>query len=711
MTTVSPAPVNLLGNSFGPAQTAVLEQHIRERVPFYVRMQISSFEARLSFLLNELVNIDRTPSVPFYAFFCSSASEAISGSLKIVRHNHFAHKPTQPNITAVYDPTGGLQEMFNPMSAGIDDALVPGLTYFENIDSFREYVLHGNPSSVLIRRGEDLNIDVIAEILSEAKARNIYTILDESSNDLAKHLPLSAQLQTLPDVIAFGENLGNHRVPTGCFLMSHSIYQVWDNVKEYNLHSNTWGGNSISLATVLAFLKTTPGFAKLPATTGAMMQQAVDSHQTATKLYATHCSPKMAKMLGLGGLNKDIRSAYQARIETVGYRGPQSVIDASGTYGVNLQGHNPAGVIDAVVACHDVDHDYWLDLQELLHRKTGLAHILPAVSGATSVEAAIAAGVMAAAPKKKVVALTGGFGGKTMVSMIGTSRERFKTPFGPLYPHVSYINPFTSEGRDELLRELAADDVAVVIMEMVQGEGGVRAVPQDFLDFLSDQKERYGFFIAVDEVQTGMYRTGRFLNYQGRVQADIVAMGKAMSDNVFPVSGALVSDQVYRQAQQTNAAALARYANTYRCQFGAHMAIHAIESGESLGLAEHALKAGEHFRARLREITKDLDFVKEVRGEGLMIGIEFDEPKLPGLLRSNFGGLIASRCVNDPKQPVLVAFNPDKPFLIRFVPPLCITMAEIDAVIATFDRALHSGMFGLLKPIVINTINAKLGRS
>ncbi len=515
----------------------------------------------------------------------------------------------------------------------------------------------------------------------------------------------------MPDVIAFGENLADNRVPIGCFLMAKSIFKVWDNVKDYNLHSNTWGGNSASLATMLTFLKTTPGYKRLPAAALETLQQIVDSHRTATQLYAAHCSPKMATMLNISGLNKNIRSAYQARIETSGRRGAESVIDASGTYGVNLQGHNPMAVVDAVVANHDVSHDYWTDLQALLQRKTGFPHILPAVSGGTAVEAAMVMALLANAPRKKVIALQGGFGGKTLISLIGTSRDRFKAPFGPLYPHVSYVDPFDDHGQQELLRHLETGDVAVVIMETVQGEGGVRACPQSFLDFLNRQKEQHGFLIAIDEVQTGMYRTGRFLNHQGKVEsADLVAIGKAMSDNVFPVSGTMVSEEVFQRARRTNASAVDRYDNLYRCQFGAHMAIHAIESGEELGLADHAKTAGEYFRNRLREATQDLDFVKDVRGEGLMIGMEFDKDKLPRLLRGTFGGLLASRCVNDPKQPVLAAFNPDKPLLIRYVPPLCITMAEIDAIVETTDRALHCGVLGLLKPIVVNTLNTKLGR-
>jgi acetylornithine/succinyldiaminopimelate/putrescine aminotransferase len=554
-------------------------------------------------------------------------------------------------------------------------------------------------------------VQTVEDLLREANLKNIYTIVDESSTDLSETPPICSVLETMPDVIAFGENLADHRVPTGCFLMTKSIFKVWDNVKDYNLHSNTWGGNSASLATVLRFLENTPAYKKLPPEALETLQQTVDSHRTATKVYAEHCSPKMATMLNISGLNKNIRSAYKARIDTVNRHGQTSVIDASGTYGVNLQGHNPDGVVDAVVANHDVNHDYWTDLQSLLQRKVGFPHIFPAVSGATAVEAAIAIALLAKAPQKRVVALKLGFGGKTLVSLIGTSRERFKEPFGPLYPHVSYVDPFQPAGQQELMRELESGDVAVVIMETVQGEGGVRSCPQDFLNFLSLQKEKYGFLIAIDEIQTGMYRTGRFLNHVGKVEsADIVAMGKAMSDNAFPVSGTMVTEQVFQQARQTNASAVDRYHNLYRCQFGAQMAIHAIESGEKAGLADHARKAGDYFRARLKETTHDLKFVKDIRGEGLMIGMEFDKDKLPRLLRSNFGGLLASRFVNDAKQPVLVAFNPDKPLLIRFVPPLCITMQEIDAIVETAGRALRSGFWGLLKPIVVNTLNSKLGR-
>ncbi len=167
MTTVTPAEHNRLFNAFGPEDARLLEQQINERVPFYVRMQISSFEARAGYLLHLLVNGDRNPAAPYYTFFCSSTSEALSGSLKCVRHNHFLHKPGLKNITAVYDPTHSLQEMFDPLALGIEEALVPGLAYFDTIESFCDFTERDEPSSLLLRHADDLPLDTLTDILRQ----------------------------------------------------------------------------------------------------------------------------------------------------------------------------------------------------------------------------------------------------------------------------------------------------------------------------------------------------------------------------------------------------------------------------------------------------------------------------------------------------------------------------------------------------------------
>ncbi len=435
--------------------TEIVRRLIQQQTPFYVRMQLSPLEAQAACLLNGMVNGTRNNPVDYFSFFCSSTAEAISGALKIVRHNHVVHKAQQPHIMAAFDPTGTLKLMFDPVERGPDEALVPGLVYLQEFGELCDYVEHQSPSSLLLRHANDVSTDAIEALLRSAAERGIYTVLDESSTALSKVVPLSARLETAPDVITFGENLADRRMPSGCFMMSHSIYQVWNNAKTYNAHSNTWGGNSTSMTCVLEFLESTPAYKALPSKTIAAVKAAANSHVASSRLYAQTCSPKMAKMLNLGRLNKDIKSAHEGTIHIQSQGQQRQVIDAAGTYGLNLRGHTPDDIVDAVVANHDPDHDYWADLEVLLCEKTGLQRLLPAASGATATENLFAMALLASAPRKKIIALKGGFSGKTLPSLVGTAKKRFRELFGPLYPHVITVDPFDSQFEQVLRRSIA----------------------------------------------------------------------------------------------------------------------------------------------------------------------------------------------------------------------------------------------------------------
>jgi putrescine aminotransferase len=181
-----------------------------------------------------------------------------------------------------------------------------------------------------------------------------------------------------------------------------------------------------------------------------------------------------------------------------------------------------------------------------------------------------------------------------------------------------------------------------------------------------------------------------------------------MSDMIFPVAAAAVSSQVFQAACTRNEATVRRFYNLYRCQLGAHTAVHAIKSADALGLAKRASEIGDYFKSRLQQIADETGMVKQIRGEGLMIGFELDPSALPKPLRGSYGGLIASRFANDPKNPVLVAFNPDKPHLIRFLPPLVVTKEEIDKVLDTTSRCLQCGLLQLIRPLVANLIKPKV---
>ena len=149
---------------------------------------------------------------------------------------------------------------------------------------------------------------------------------------------------------------------------------------------------------------------------------------------------------------------------------------------------------------------------------------------------------MAQHPKKYVVAFKGGFGGKTLLALVGTANPFYKTHIDPLYEHVLYIDPYSPNALDEIESVLRDHPVAVVQLELIQAVGGVRSLPNHVLEYLSGQKDRWGYLLLVDETQTGMYRTGPFVrSREFAIGADLLTIGKGTSDMMFPFALALYS--------------------------------------------------------------------------------------------------------------------------------------------------------------------------
>jgi acetylornithine/succinyldiaminopimelate/putrescine aminotransferase len=706
---LSSVDLNQLSKSLGERETALMDSLFDRHVPFYVRLQVSPYEAQAAKLLNELIAAKNKDWPRFNLFFCSSRLEAISGALKVVRHNRLVHKPSATANTVVLDPAGELQDLFDPLRQGVSDALIPGLVYVESVVDALDSIRRNVVSSILIASPDRLDSSELQSLMSTAKSSGIYTILDQSRVDLAEHGFICQAITASPDVIVYGENLSDHRAPCGCFMMASDIYKVWNTFGNYNLHSNTWGGNSASMCLVLDHLKSTAAYKSLPTNVCQEIESVLTSHRKSSKTFAKYNNPKMTTMMQLSNLNKDITFASSTGLRIGTDKSTPTVIDAAGTYGVNLRGHCPADYQTLVLHAHDPNQDYWSDLESVFESKTGLSHLFPAVSGTSGNDIAITMALMARFPKRRIIALEMGYHGKTLISLAATYKQRIRAPFGPLYPHVTFVDPFADNLEQQLTQLFEAGDVALVTLETIQGEGGVRSCPQRLFDFLCENRSRFGYLICVDEVQTGMYRTGRFLSYQGKLSSpDLVVLGKGMSDMIFPVAAAAVSSQVFQAACCQNETTVRRYYNLYRCQLGAHTALHAIASSDALGLAERASEIGDYFRSRLQQIADETGMVKQIRGEGLMIGFELDPSTLPKPLRGSYGGLIASCFANDPKNPVLVAFNPDKPHLMRFLPPLVITKEEIDKVLETTKRCLQYRLFQLISPLVANLIKPKV---
>ncbi len=281
-------------------------------------------------------------------------------------------------------------------------------------------------------------------------------------------------------------------------------------------------------------------------------------------------------------------------------------------------------------------------------------------SGTEAVEAAFKF-ARASTGRFEIVAAMRGFHGRTFGALSATWNKKYRTPFEPLVPgfkHVPYNNLEKLEGA-------VTEDTAAVILEVVQGEGGVHAGTTEFLRGAQEICRQRGALFIVDEVQTGFGRTGKtFALEHHDLQPDLLCLAKSIAGGM-PMGAVLIGERVGALATGIHASTFG--GNPLACA----AALAALDVLENERLAEYAAELGDYLLPRLREIQSPL--IRDVRGVGLMVGIETKAKVTPYL-----GSLMANG--------VLVL--PAGLTVIRLLPPLVITIEQIEGVIAALEEVL-----------------------
>jgi len=267
-------------------------------------------------------------------------------------------------------------------------------------------------------------------------------------------------------------------------------------------------------------------------------------------------------------------------------------------------------------------------------------------------------------PRAGFVALEHAFHGRTFGSLSATWDAHYRAPFEPLVPGVTWVSPDDPDA----LRAAVTADTAAVILEPIQGEGGVRPIPTAFAGAVREACEATGALLIADEVQCGLGRTGRpFHSPTLGLEPDLMALGKALGGGV-PVGAALVSATV------ASTIAFGDHGTTYGGNLLAcRAALVFLEELADGGLLERARVAGDHFGRRLEELRRRFPFVLEVRGAGLMRGVVLDRDAALVVTAALGRGVLVNRTAGT---------------VVRLLPPLTITPEEIDQGVDRLAGAL-----------------------
>ncbi len=355
-------------------------------------------------------------------------------------------------------------------------------------------------------------------------------------------------------------------------------------------------------------------------------------------------------------------------------------IDCLGGFGIFALGHRHPKVIAAVKAQMDrlALHSQWMLNPRSADAARRLAEITPGnlrktfwcSTGTESVEGALKLARLYTG-RSKFISTINSFHGKTLGSLSVTGRDLFRKPFLPLLEAT-----FVPYGDAKALEKAIDDQTAAVILEPIQGEGGVIIPPDDYLPSVRRICTERGVLMLLDEVQTGLGRTGKMFgcNHSG-VVPDIMCLGKAISGGVIPCAAFHTTDEIFNSFHPNPF--------YHTSTFGANpmattAAAACIQTLQEENLVARSAEMGDYFMFGLKQLHERFPkIIRDVRGRGLLIGLEIVDAKV--------GTSLAQRLFD---RNVLIAYTLNKPEVIRIEPPLIITSELIDLALERFEESL-----------------------
>ena len=293
-------------------------------------------------------------------------------------------------------------------------------------------------------------------------------------------------------------------------------------------------------------------------------------------------------------------------------------------------------------------------------------------SGAESVEGALKLARLATG-RPGIVAMRDGFHGKTFGALSATGREFYRTPFEPLVPGFTHV-PF---GDAAALDRAVGPETAAVILEPIQGEAGVIVAPAGYLRDVREICDRRGVLMIADEIQTGLGRTGRLFAVDHEdVTPDIMTLAKALGGGVMPIGALIARPALWQEFQRQPYIHSSTFGgNPLACR----AAVATLEVIADEHLADRAAATGAYFLERLDAVRRrHPSVVRDVRGRGLMLGIEFTH--------SDYALMTAAEAGH---RGVITFYTLNNPGVIRVEPPLSITPDLIDRAAAGLDGAIE----------------------
>jgi acetylornithine/succinyldiaminopimelate/putrescine aminotransferase len=257
------------------------------------------------------------------------------------------------------------------------------------------------------------------------------------------------------------------------------------------------------------------------------------------------------------------------------------------------------------------------------------------------------------------------FHGRTLATLTATGQTKYHKGYAPLMPGFKYV-PFNDL---KAVREAIDSKTCAVMLEPIQGEGGVNIPSEGYLKGLREICDEKGILLILDEVQVGMGRTGKLFAYEHEnIEPDMLTIAKSLAGGV-PIGALLIREEIAKSFEPGD------HASTFGGNFLATAAgVAALNAILDEGMLENCRRVGEYFLARLEEVKKKFSFVQNVRGRGLILGLELKMEGAEIVKEMMKKGFLINCTMNN---------------VLRFLPPLIVTKDEVDQMIRALEEVFE----------------------
>ena len=424
------------------------------------------------------------------------------------------------------------------------------------------------------------------------------------------------------------------------------------------------------------------------------------------RLHSRYLSPQLPRVLETLGMDRFYVRGEGCYLYDADER---RYLDLLSGFGVYALGRSHPTIMDALHQAIDADLPNLVQLdcallpgvlaEALVARAhPGIERVFFTNSGAEAIESAIKF-ARCATGRPRILFGDHAFHGLTTGALSLNGGTEFRTGFGELLPGTEMI-PFGDI--DALHEQLRKGDVAAVVLEPIQGKG-VNLAPEEFWPAAEELCRRFKTLLVVDEIQTGLGRTGRFFCHEHwGIQPDIITVSKALSGGFIPVGAMLcsakVSDSVYSSMDRAVVHS-STFSTNHLAMVAGLATLHAIEEED---IVDRARRTGELFMKSLAPLVDRHEFLHEVRGKGLMIGLVFGEPTTRSLRRrwlaleavrtAFFSQLVVVPLFH--RHRILTQVAADNVNVVKLLPPLIAGEEEVDYFVAALDDVLSSAEKG-----------------